>query len=263
MPWQTPDPALEEMCTRLEDDGEVEPRAGPSYSIETSFRYHRGCDSASQDSQARDVASRMRSAVKAVKAVLEQSHLEVLQLLTSTQSVPAAQDGQHSCGGLPIDSSPEMAVHTGKRSDATSAAKQGKHGVRTKKSPMSSGPVAEHSCCLSKQEELPEKSRPTGRATRIRITPQHFSPLGTVFRDVKVNFLPTDFSIQAVDCEGYAWTARSSMIAGRLDVDRCKYKIDPHGKDVLITMWVDGGQSMKALKRIQMFRAYELEELYI
>ena len=156
----------------------------------------------------------------------------------------------------------------------------------------------------TRQEELPEKSRPTGRATRIRITPQHFSPLGTVFRDVKVklgfvlagswdfklgffrnynqkpkiqklnflgrsskskprNFLPTDFSIQAVDCEGYAWTARSSMIAGRLDVDRCKYKIDPHGKDVLITMWVDGGQSMKALKRIQMFRAYELEELYI
>ncbi|CAE7021527.1 unnamed protein product, partial [Symbiodinium sp. KB8] len=65
----------------------------------------------------------------------------------------------------------------------------------------------------------------------LRITPQHFSPLGTTFRDVQVGFHSNSFVVRAVDYEGYAWTASSSSLPGGLVVDCCKFKIDPTGKD--------------------------------
>ncbi|CAE7770593.1 unnamed protein product, partial [Symbiodinium microadriaticum] len=68
----------------------------------------------------------------------------------------------------------------------------------------------------------------------LRITPQHFSPLGTTFRDVQVGFHSNSFVVRAVDYEGYAWTASSSSLPGGLVVDCCKFKIDPTGKDVTI-----------------------------
>ena len=62
---------------------------------------------------------------------------------------------------------------------------------------------------------------------RLRITPQHFSPLGTRFRDVHVDFLTTSFTIRALDCEGYAWTALSNELPARLAVNRCRYLEGP------------------------------------
>ena len=115
---------------------------------------------------------------------------------------------------------------------------------------------------MASGESKPTTPKWSGRVMCIRMTPQHFSPLGTIFRDVRVSFLPRNFVIQAVDCEGYVWTARSSMLPGYLAVDRCKYKINPLGKDVLITLCAaDKDQSWKGLGRLQLFRPYEIEEL--
>ena len=113
---------------------------------------------------------------------------------------------------------------------------------------------------MASGESKPASPKCSGRVTCIRMTPQHFSPLGSSFRDVHVSFLPRNFVIQAVDCEGYAWTAHSSMLPGHLAVDSCKYKIDPHGKDVLITLCAARkDQSWKGLRRLQLFRSYEME----
>ena len=61
------------------------------------------------------------------------------------------------------------------------------------------------------------------------------------------------FTIQAVDCEGYAWTASSSLLPGLLAVDRCKYKIDPAGKYVLITLWPEYEHlPLKGLDRLEL-----------
>ena len=88
---------------------------------------------------------------------------------------------------------------------------------------------------------------------RIRLTPQHFTRLGTTFRDVQVRFMIMSFTIQAVDCEGHAWTASSSMFPGFLAVDRCKYKIDPAGKYVLITLWPEYEQMpLTGLDRLEL-----------
>mmetsp|Transcript_90548 Transcript_90548/g.216195 ORF Transcript_90548/g.216195 Transcript_90548/m.216195 type:complete len:410 (-) Transcript_90548:38-1267(-) len=96
---------------------------------------------------------------------------------------------------------------------------------------------------------------------RLRITPQHFSPLGTAFRDVQVDFLPMSFSIRALDFEGYAWTAHSNTLPGCLAMDRCKYKIDPSGKDVVITLFgADETQSWKGMTRLELTRPYDFPE---
>ena len=101
-------------------------------------------------------------------------------------------------------------------------------------------PSGEHAC----ERQTPRKTESLkGRSTdslgypkepgrvRLRITPQHFSPLGTTFRDVQVDFFPASFTIRAIDCEGYAWTASSNNLPGRLAVDQCKFKINPNGKE--------------------------------
>ncbi|CAE7360371.1 unnamed protein product [Symbiodinium natans] len=112
---------------------------------------------------------------------------------------------------------------------------------------------------VASEESKPTSPKHAGRV-RARITPQHFSPTGTSFRDVHVSFLPMSFSIRAADYEGHVWTARSEMMPGHLAVDRCKYKIDPSGKDVLITLWAaDKDQSFKGLTHLEMFRTEFVE----
>ena len=338
------DEALEEMSEWFKDAGEVESTAdscdGSSLpenaechtvkaSVQASSQNH-GSDKmhaehtdpatkppSQEYAQARDVANRIYSSAK---AVLDQSHLEFLQLLTSMdRNKPVTGDGQSGCGSSPIQaSSPGMSAQ---QSDASaSEATQWKRRVSKKSSnsvtgsPLSPGLVTRASCCLyGKQEKLQEKcpenrgdldevkadktksgimgltdmdkvkkvatkarsvacsvaseeSKPSspkdsGRV-RIRITPKHFSPLGTTFRDVQVDFSPMMyFTIQAVDCEGHVWTARSNMMPGFLAVDRCKYKIDPYGKDVLITLFAtDQNQSLKGLERLELIRPYQFEQ---
>ena len=288
--------------------------------------------------QARDVANRIYSTAK---AVLEQSHHEFLQLLTSMDRNKPAHDGQvgtssqHTESVSPVSTADIVSTtDTGtsadseKQSEASmSEPKHWKRSVKTKKgtargsnlcSPVSPGLVTRASCCLyGKQEKLQERryqnlgeeeleeanktdktklcftgkedadmiktKKVTGKArsvtssvasdefkrtsskdvgrVRLRITPQHFSPLGTTFRDVQVDFLPMSFTIRALDCEGYAWTAHSNTLPGYLAVDRCKYKIDPSGKDVVISLWgADEDQSLKGMKRLELTRPYELQE---
>ena len=279
--------------------------------------------------QARDVANRIYSTAK---AVLEQSHNEFLQLLTSIDRNKPAHDElcQVGPGNQPNETpSPASTTDAGtsadseKQSDVSSTeSKQWKRSVKTKKStsrssslcfPVSPGLVTRASCCGT-QEKLQEKryqnssgddmetinkmdktklcfmdredadtikikkvggkarsvassvasdeSKRTGPKeggrVRLRITPQHFSPLGTTFRDVHVEFLPMSFSIRALDSEGYAWTAHSNTLPGYLAVDRCKYKIDPSGKDVVISLLgADEDQSLKGMSRLELTRPYE------
>jgi len=97
-----------------------------------------------------------------------------------------------------------------------------------------------------------------GGRVRIRITPQHFSSLGTAFRDVQVDFEPNSFTVRALDREGYSWTAFSKTLPGPIAVDRCKFKIDPYGKEVAINLWlIDESWS---LSRIELERPYTLNK---
>ena len=109
-----------------------------------------------------------------------------------------------------------------------------------------------------------EEGRPTSKDSgrvRIRLTPQSFSRFGTTFRDVHVHFMIMRFTIQAVDCEGYAWTASSSLFPGLLAVDRCKYKIDPAGKYVLITLWPEYEHlPLKGLDRLELSMPFGSEK---
>ena len=51
------------------------------------------------------------------------------------------------------------------------------------------------------------------------------------------------------------------MMPRCLAVDRCRYKIDPNGKDVLVTLCTadEGRQAWKCLKRLELFLAYQTE----
>ncbi|CAE7757690.1 unnamed protein product [Symbiodinium microadriaticum] len=102
------------------------------------------------------------------------------------------------------------------------------------------------------------RSQKEAKRVRIRITPQHFSPLGTMFRDVQVDFFPSSFTIRALDCEGYAWTAYSNQLPGDIDTDQCRFKIDPSGKDVIISLQKAGSQSWQDLTRLELTRPYHL-----
>ena len=237
------------------------------------------------------------------KAVLEQSHHEFLQLLTSMdRNNPGSDCGSpQQSGASSSEAKPQWKRKVNPKKSAASMAS----------SPLSPGLVTRTSSIYVKQEKLQEKryenldedpmktdktklsimglkdmdkvkevaskarsiassvSSEDSKATspkdsgrvRIRITPQHFSPLGTTFRDVHVDFLSMNFAMQAVDCEGYVWTARSNTMPGYLAVDRCKYKIDPNGKDVLITLCaMDEDQSLKGLARLELIRPYKFEE---
>ncbi|CAE7265534.1 unnamed protein product [Symbiodinium natans] len=111
-----------------------------------------------------------------------------------------------------------------------------------------------------REEEAGPTSQIRSGRVRIRLTPRHFSPLGTTFRDVRMTFLHTRFAIRAVDCEGYAWTAWSSVLPGFLSVDRCKYKIDPTGKDVLITLCPEYAYlPLTGLESLELHRPYKFE----
>lgn len=125
---------------------------------------------------------------------------------------------------------------------------------------------------LSDSQDTPEKTQQTvpmtqhtltrglrdGGRVRIRITPQHFSSLGTAFRDVQVDFEPNSFTVRALDREGYSWTAFSKTLPGPIAVDRCKFKIDPYGKEVAINLWlIDESWS---LNRIELERPYTLNK---
>eukprot|EP00439_Symbiodinium_sp_Y106_P079443 s846_g18.t1 len=368
MAWQCSpkfDQALEEMSEWFKDAGEVESKADTSdfehgsllpaknqsnqeeATLEESFQTQSsgqmedqpakpGAKPSSQDfTQAREVANHIYSTAK---AVLEQSHHEFLQLLTSIDRKNPQPDEQVGHGSQSIEiMSPvstdagtagtadiEMqSVQSDKQSDgSTSESKQWKRSIKTKRgsrnsipcSPVSPGLVTRASCCLyGKQEKLHEKryespglgeeqtdktklsfmgmkdtdmisvkkvaaksssvassvASDDGKKTslkdvgrvRLRITPQHFSPLGTAFRDVQVNFLPTSFTIRALDFNGYAWTAHSNTLPGCLAMDRCKYKIDPSGKDVVITLWgADETQSWKGMTRLELTRPYDFQE---
>ena len=113
------------------------------------------------------------------------------------------------------------------------------------------GSLATDDCRSTSQKE-------TGRF-RIRITPQQFSPLGTSFRDVQVDFFPNCFTIRAIDCGGYAWTAHSSVLPGRLDTGKSKFIVSPTGTDVVISLCkADCGQSWKELTRLELTRPYGL-----
>ncbi|CAJ1432796.1 unnamed protein product [Effrenium voratum] len=81
-----------------------------------------------------------------------------------------------------------------------------------------------------------EKSKCLTGRVRLRITPQHFSHLGTSFRDVQVDFEPLSLTVRALDMEGYAWTAFSKELPGPIVVDQCKFKLDPYGKEVTILL---------------------------
>ena len=100
-----------------------------------------------------------------------------------------------------------------------------------------------------------------GGQVRLRVTPQHFSPLGTAFREVQVHFLSKSFTIQALDREGYAWTAYSGTLPGCIDTDRCKFRIKPNGEDVVISLRkADRDGSWQRLERLELTRPYCLPD---
>jgi len=96
---------------------------------------------------------------------------------------------------------------------------------------------------------------------RLRITPQHFSPLGTTFRDVQVDFNSTSFTIRAVDCAGYAWTAYSNELPGRLAEDRCKFRINPDGTDVTIILYKADSDPWREMTRLELTRPYNQKDV--
>ncbi|CAE7306547.1 unnamed protein product [Symbiodinium natans] len=267
------DPAPEEMSEWSTDGGEVEPTAescdlvcGPSLpenanastqhpgSVKTEHEHTK--PAMKPTSQGRDADNRKSSA----KPVMEQSHLEFLQFLPSN---PASDDGGCECGTFPSETAPSgMSAHREKQSGVSaSEAKQQTLGVTKRRTSRRTSPLRPGLVTEARQASGEVPSPPDAGRLRIRITPQHFSRLGTTFRHVQVNFSPVHFAIQAVDCAGYAWTACSNMMPRCLAVDRCRYKIDPNGKDVLVTLCTadEGRQAWKCLKRLELFLAYQTE----
>lgn len=108
------------------------------------------------------------------------------------------------------------------------------------------------------QKEVAPVPKPRGAARmKMCITPQHFSSLGTTFRDVQVDFEPRGFTIRAIDTGGYAWTAFSKPLPGDIDMERCKFKIDPSGKEVAINLYkANADESWWSLNRIELERPY-------
>ncbi|OLQ14845.1 hypothetical protein AK812_SmicGene951 [Symbiodinium microadriaticum] len=103
-------------------------------------------------------------------------------------------------------------------------------------------------------------ARDAGRV-RLRITPQHFSPLGTTFRDVQVDFNSSSFTIRAVDCAGYAWTAYSNELPGRLAEERCKFRINPDGTDVTIILYKADSDPWREITRLELTRPYNQKDV--
>jgi len=132
-------------------------------------------------------------------------------------------------------------------------------GMKQKDSITMPGPASKTSTSWHKKDlRRASRSQKEAARVRIRITPQHFSPLGTMFRDVQVDFFPNSFTIRALDCEGYAWTAYSNNLPGDIDTDKCRFKIDPTGKDVIISLQKAGSQSWQDLTRLELMRPYHL-----
>lgn len=149
---------------------------------------------------------------------------EVLRCNSARSPQPVSPQSGHLSGSFETSDSSNLSAS---RHSATSQ-------TRPRALPLQPGPVRG---VVENDERLqPAYPKPAEHAgfVILRITPKHFSPLGTTFRDVQVGFHSKSFVVTAVDCEGYTWTASSSSLPGGLVVDCCKFKIDPTGKDVTI-----------------------------
>ncbi|CAE7455815.1 unnamed protein product [Symbiodinium sp. CCMP2592] len=161
---------------------------------------------------------------------------EVLRCNSAQSRQPVSPQSRHR----------SVSFETSDSSNLSASWHSAKSETRRKALPLQPGPVASqtrgprvsgNTGVVENDERLqPAYPKPAEHAgfVILRITPKHFSPLGTTFRDVQVGFHSHSFVVRAVDCEGYTWTASSSSLPGGLVVDCCKFKIDPTGKDVTI-----------------------------
>ncbi|CAE7455821.1 unnamed protein product [Symbiodinium sp. CCMP2592] len=171
------------------------------------------------------------------------------------KNVRPRQDMVRQLGSTAGASSQRVSLHGQRRSvsfessgssNLSASWHSAKSETRRRALPLQPGPVASQTrgprvsgnrVVVENDERLqPAYPKPAEHAgfVILRITPKHFSPLGTTFRDVQVGFHSNSFVVRALDCEGYTWTASSSSLPGGLVVDCCKFKIDPTGKDVTI-----------------------------
>ena len=75
-----------------------------------------------------------------------------------------------------------------------------------------------------------------------------------------MDFEALRFTVRAVDCEGYSWTAFSKSLPGPIAVERCKFKLDPYGREVEINLCkVNADDSWWSLKSIELERPYTLK----